>query len=52
MRFFGNKKNGSRCGCFNLKYSVSPGSDPFVVSSSLRDESRMRVSRNGGRDFF
>ena len=32
--------------------SVSPGSDPFVVSGSLRDESRMRVSRNGGRDFF
>ena len=32
---------------------VSPGSDPFVVSSSLRDESRMRVSnRDRARDFF
>jgi len=31
--------------------SVSPNSDPFVVSS-LRDEPRMRVTRDRGRDFF
>ena len=31
--------------------SVSLGSDPFVVGS-LRDETRMRVSRDRGRDFF
>ena len=31
--------------------SMSPGSDPFVVSS-LRDESRMRVSRDRARDFY
>lgn len=31
--------------------SVSPSSDPFVASS-LRDETRMRVSRDRGRDFF
>jgi hypothetical protein len=31
--------------------SVSPSSDPFVVSS-LRDETRTRVCRDRGRDFF
>ena len=30
---------------------MSPGSDPFVASS-LRDESRMRVTRDRARDFF
>jgi hypothetical protein len=33
--------------------SMSPGSDPFVVNSSLRDESRMRVgTRDRARDFY
>ena len=31
--------------------SMSPGSDPFVVGS-LRDESRMRVTRDRARDFY
>ena len=46
MRFFGNKKNGSRCGCFNLKYSNRKfnclSSDDTNASSSADDLDLMR----------